>query len=135
VSIYPFLLLINNQIYMEELKKIEDMAGHIKEYARVRIAEARMEVVEKAAGVLAQLVARMFVVLIYAAGVGFVAVAGAFVLGRWMGSMAGGFLVAAGFFLLAGVIAGIAKRRLICEPVMDEIIFQLYENNEDDEED
>jgi hypothetical protein len=120
---------------MEELKKIEDMAGHIKEYAQVRIAEVRMEVVEKAAGVLAQLVARMFVVLIFVICLAFAATAGALVLGRWMGSMAGGFLVAAGIFLLAGVIAGFAKRRLICEPVMDEIIFQLYENNEDDEED
>ena len=122
-------------MYMEELKKIEDMAGHMKEYAQVRIAEARLEVVEKAASVLARLVARMFVLLIFVVCAVFAATAGALVLGRWMGSTAGGFIVAAGFFLLAGVIAGFAKRRLICEPVMDEIIFQLYENNKDDEED
>jgi len=117
---------------MEELKKIEDMAGHIKEYAQVRIAEARLEVVEKAAGVVSRLVARMFVALIFVVCVTFAATAGALVLGKWMGSAAGGFFVAAGFFFLAGIVAVLAKQRLICEPVMDEIIHQLYENNEED---
>jgi hypothetical protein len=120
---------------MEELKKIEDMAGHIREYAQVRIAEARLEIVEKVASVLARLVARIFVVMIFVVCVVFAVAGGALVLGRWMGSMAGGFFVAAGFFLLAGVVVAFAKQRVICEPVMDEIIYQLYENNEDEEED
>jgi len=120
---------------MEEIKKIEDMAGHIREYAQVRIGEVRLEVVDKAAAVLAGLVARMFIVLLFVVCAVFAATAGAIVLGRWMGSLAGGFFVAAGFFLLAGIVVALAKRRLICEPVMDEIIFQLYENNEEDEED
>jgi len=52
-----------------------------------------------------------------------------------MGSTAGGFVAAAGFFLLAAVVTGFARQRLICGPVMNEIIVQLFENTEDDEED
>lgn len=54
------------------------MAGNIREYAQVRIAEVRLEVVEKAAGVLAGLVGRMFVVLLFVVCAVFAATAAAF---------------------------------------------------------
>jgi uncharacterized protein YqhQ len=46
-----------------------------------------------------------------------------------------GFLIVAGFFLLSAVLIRVVKQRIIRIPVMNGIIYQLFKNDENDEED
>ena len=120
---------------MEELKKIEELTGHVREYVQVRITETRLLLAGRTAKVMSQLIADATVLLVFGVGVLFAAAAGALALGRWLNNTALGFLIVAGFFLLSVILIRLGKQRLIRTPVMNEIIYQLFEKDENDEED
>jgi len=120
---------------MEELNKIEDLTGHVKEYVQVRISETRLILAERTAKVISQLVADATVLLVFAIAGLFAGIAAAFALGRWLNNTALGFLLVAGFFLVSATLIRLVKQRLIRVPVMNEIIYQLFQNDDNDEED
>lgn len=118
-----------------ETHKIEHFAGHLKEYVQVRIDETRLMLAERTAKVLSQLIADGIILAVFGICLLFGATAGAFALGVWLHSTALGFVLVAGFFFLAAIVMRWSKQRMIRKPVMDEIIYQLFQNGEDDEED
>jgi len=120
---------------MEDLKKMEDLFDHTREYIHVRLDEAKLAVAEKISAVLSLLIATTVVNVIFLLCLIFASAAGAFALGQWWGSYWLGFLSVAGFYFLLGLFIWAAKERLIRTPVMNAILRQLFNNNDSDEKD
>ena len=119
---------------MEDLKKIENLFDHAREYVNVRVDEAKLGLAEKASAVIAQVIAMIVVNVFFLVSLLFGSIAGALALGRWWGSNWLGFLAVAGVYLLVGILIRASRERMIRLPVMNAIIRQLFKNDEDHEE-
>lgn len=120
---------------MEEYKKIEDLVGHAREYVNVRIDEAKLAVAERSSGVIAMLIARSVVAIVFSGSLLFASVAASYGLGAWLGKTWLGFLLVAAFYFLLGILVWAARERMIRMPVMNAIIHQLFKNDYSDEKD
>jgi hypothetical protein len=122
-----------NNYYMlgEAFTKAEELADHVKEYVNTRVAIAKLDVAEKTSGVIANATAGVVVAVVLVLALIFGSIAGAYALGEWTGRMYWGFLIMAGFYLLAGVVVWNMRERLIRIPVMNAIIGQLFKEDND----
>jgi uncharacterized membrane protein (DUF2068 family) len=120
---------------MEEYIKFENLIDHTKEYVNTRIDKAKLTVAEKTSEVVAHLIARAVVSLVFIFCLLFASVAAAYGAGLWLGKVWLGFLLVAAAYFLLGWIVWAAKERLIRIPLMNMIIHQLFKNDTDDEED
>lgn len=112
----------------------EDFATSIRDYADARIDEVKLNVAEKTSAVIANLAARVIVVMVFVFFIIFAVIALALLLGAWLGKWWIGFLIVAGFFLLTAIIAWMAREKLFRLPLMNAIIGQLFKMDEDEED-
>jgi hypothetical protein len=116
--------------------KAEDLAGHIKDYINNRVDSVKLNVAEKTSKLGANLIAFVIVSVFALFFVVFASIALAYVFSALTGKLYWGFLMVAGFYLLAGVIIWSARERLLRLPVMNALLQQLFtEEKEEDEED
>jgi len=120
---------------MEELKKVEDLFDHAREYVNIRVDEAKLAIAERVSAVMAMVIATAVVNVIFLLSLIFASAAGAFALGLWLKSYWLGFLLVAGGYLLAGLLVWAAKEKLIRAPIMNAIIRQLFKKDDDNEKD
>ncbi|HRO86031.1 MAG TPA: phage holin family protein [Niabella sp.] len=113
--------------------KAEELTGTVKEYINTRIDAVKLNAAEKSSSVAANFIAGSIVAFMFFFFFIFGGIALSFGLGNWIGSTWAGFLVTAILFLLIGILAWMAKGKLIRLPIMNALIQQLYD--EDDEED
>ncbi|MDO6429485.1 phage holin family protein [Flavitalea sp. BT771] len=119
---------------MEDLKKIENLLDHARDYINIRVDEAKLSVAEKTSGVIAMVIATTVVNIIFLLALIFAGAAGAVAIGQWLNNYWLGLLMVAGLYLLAGLIVWAAKERLIRIPVMNAIIRQLFKNDNDEKD-
>jgi hypothetical protein len=119
---------------MEDLKKIENLFDHARDYINIRADEAKLSIAEKASGIAAMVIATTVVNVIFLLALIFAGAAGAVALGQWLDSYWLGFLLVAGIYFLAGLFVWVARERLIRIPVMNAIIRQLFKNNDDEKD-
>jgi uncharacterized membrane protein YdbT with pleckstrin-like domain len=112
----------------------EDFATSVRDYADARIDEVKLSVAEKTSAVIANLAARIIVVMVFVFFIFFAGIALALLLSEWLGKWWIGFLIVAGFFLLAAIVAWIAREKLFRLPLMNAIIAQLFKKDEDEED-
>ncbi|MBN9385595.1 MAG: phage holin family protein [Chitinophagaceae bacterium] len=120
---------------MEDLKKVEDLFDHTREYINIRVEEAKLAVAERVSTVMAMVIAATVVNIIFLLCLIFASAAGAIAIGTWLKSYWLGFLLVAVFYFLAGLLVWVAKERLIRVPIMNAIIRQLFKNNNEYEKD
>jgi hypothetical protein len=119
----------------EEFKKIESLLEQIKDYANTRIAQAKLSIAENVSKVISNLVASLFAVLVFFFFLFFVSFAGAIALGQLFNNSWLGFLIVAGFYLLAGIIIWWLKEKLLRIPIMNSLIGKFFNNSAEDEKD
>lgn len=112
----------------------EELVTAIREYADARIDEVKLITAEKTSGLLANLLAGLVVAIVFIFFIGFASIALALLLGAWTGKWWLGFLMVAGLYILAGLIAWIAREKLIRLPLMNGLIRQLFKREEDEED-
>ena len=120
---------------MEELKKVEDLLDHAREYVNIRTDEVKLAIAEKVSAVMAMVIATTVVNIIFLLCLIFASAAGAFALGLWLKSYWLGFLLVAAFYFVTGLLVWSAKEKMIRVPIMNAIIRQLFKNNNEDEKD
>lgn len=118
---------------MEDLKKVEDLFDHAREYVNIRVDEAKLAVAERVSAVMAMVIATAVVNVIFLLCLVFAGVAGAIALGGWLKSYWLGFLLVAAFYFLTGLLVWAGKERMIRTPIMNAIIRQLFKNSNEDE--
>ncbi|RXK62643.1 hypothetical protein ESA94_06500 [Lacibacter luteus] len=118
----------------ETFAKAEELAGHVREYIHNRLDVAKLDTAEKTSKVAAFIIAVVTVAVFIFSFIFFASVALAFVFSRTTGSLAGGFLIVAGIYLLIGIIIWLLKDRIIQLPIMNALLKQLFREEEDDDE-
>jgi uncharacterized membrane protein len=108
--------------------KAEDLATNIKEYADSKIEEVKLQVAEKSAAIMANVIAGIVVAMVFIFFIIFVSVALAVGLGIWIGKMWVGFLVVAFLYLLVGGLVWKARVKFIQFPIMNAFVAQLFSN-------
>ena len=113
--------------------KVEEMADNIKEYINTRMESVKLSAAEKSSKILANAIAGVIVAIVFFFFIIFAGIALSFGLGEWIGKTWAGFLIVAILYLLIGIIAWVARGRLIRLPIMNALI-QQFTNDTDDEE-
>lgn len=120
---------------MEKIfSNLEELTGLVKDYADTRIESFKLNAAEKSSNVIANGIARLVVAIMFFFFFVFTGIAVSIVLGEWIGKIWTGFIIVAGFFLIAGLIIWYAKGKLVRVPVMNAMIQQLFKNDEEDKE-
>jgi energy-coupling factor transporter transmembrane protein EcfT len=118
----------------ETFKKVEELAEHVKEYVNNRISSMKLSTAEKSSGLLANIIARVIVVLVFVFFVAFVSIALAFFLAKKTGELYWGFLMVAGFYLLLALLVWALKERILRMPIMNAMLEQFFKNEEDEKD-
>lgn len=119
----------------ETFAKVEEMAGHIKDYVNIRMDKVKLDVAEKTSGILANLIAGAMVLLVFLLFFLFVNFSIAYALSEWIGKTWAGFLIVAGFYLVIGTVIWLARQRILQIPIMNRIAESLFKNEAEDEND
>jgi hypothetical protein len=114
-------------------EKVEEMAGHVKEYFNNRLASVKLNAAEKTSKIAGKVIAVMVVAVIFLLFMVFASIALAYLLGKWTGEMYQGFLIVAGIYLLSGILIWAAKERWIRLPIMNAMLQQLFKEEEDED--
>lgn len=114
---------------MEEFEKLESLIDNGATYAQVRFDEARLTIAEKSAGLIAFVVVRSVITLVFMTCLLFVSAAAAIVLGDRFGREWLGFLLMGGFYFLLGWLVVATRDRLLRLPVMNAVIRQIFKDS------
>jgi uncharacterized RDD family membrane protein YckC len=112
--------------------RAEELANTLKEYADNEIASVKLNVAEKSAAVLANLIAGCIAAAVFLLFFIFSGVALAIFFVGITGKIWSGFLLVAFLFLLTGIIIWAARIKLIRLPVMNFFLTQLIKYDEQD---
>lgn len=116
------------QIFLE---KIEDIFHSSKEYINLRIDEVKLDLAEKMAILLSNLIAKMIIGLMLVLFLFFGSFALAFALGDYFNNTWLGFLLISIFYLSLAIIVWITRVQLIQIPILNSFLKQLF--TQDDE--
>ncbi|MBI5371934.1 MAG: phage holin family protein [Sphingobacteriales bacterium] len=119
----------------EEFRKFESLADQLKAYVNTRVSQAKLSLAEKVSKLAAMMIAMLMSALVFFLFLVLLCVAGALLIGQWLGSAWLGFLVVAGLVLLLGMILWLARDRLLRIPIMNALIEAMFDSAEEDEKD
>ena len=125
----------NQPIMSEEFNKFESLAEQLKAYVNTRVSQVKLSLAEKVSNLAATMIAMLLSALVFFLFLTLLCVAGALLIGQWLGSLWLGFLIVSGFVLLIGLLLWLAKDRLFRIPIMNALIEAMFENEEADEKD
>ena len=121
---------------MEEVfSKVESLAENVRDYVNTRIDTVKLTAAEKSSKLLSNLIAGAIVAVVFLLFFLFVNFSIAYALAEWVGKTWAGFLIVAGFYLLAAIIVWAGREKIIRVPIMNSILNLLFKNDEEDEED
>ncbi len=119
-----------NQSFSTNVAEIYAIA---RSYLTTRIELWKLSLLEKTALAGAFIVSSVIIVMIVAFCLLFVSLAFAFWYGQKTGNMATGFLITAGFYVIAGLIFIISRKHLITRPVIRSLSSIIYEDDKPEE--
>jgi hypothetical protein len=118
----------------ETFTKVEELADHVKEYLNNRIASVKLSTAEKSSGLLANIIARAIVALVFVFFIAFASVAVAYVFAKFTGELYWGFLMVAGIYLLLGLLVWVFREKILRMPIMNGMLQQLFKNDDDEKD-
>jgi len=114
--------------------KIEELAGHVKEYVDNRLASVKFSTAEKSSAVIANILAKSISLLIFFFVIGFASFALAYVLAKITGEYYWGFFIVAGIYLLIALLVWALKEKILRLPIMNAMLRQFFKNEEDEKD-
>jgi len=115
--------------------KVEELADHVSEYVKTKIASVKLGAAAKSSKVLSNFFARIIVACIFLFFLVFANIAAAYALSAWIGKMYAGFLTISGVYFLLGIVVWKGREKFLRIPIMNGIIRQLFKENEENEQD
>ena len=117
----------------ETFVKVEELADNLKEYAEIRVEEAKLKIAERSSGLIANLMAGLLVRVGVVLSIMFAGLAVAIFLGEWWGRPALGFLIVSIIYLIVAWIVWTLRERFIRIPMMNSIMKHLTKKSEEDD--
>lgn len=119
----------------DTLSQIRELIAAGREYIETSVDSVKLTAAEKISLVISKLVAGTLVTVVFFFFLLFASVAGALALSSWLQLAWGGWLIVASFYLLIGFLVLAVREPWIRIPVMNNIIRQLFKDDEKDEND
>jgi hypothetical protein len=114
---------------MESTKgEFSELVDDVKEYIQTNAEIYKLQASEKAADMGALLAINVVLLIVASMAFLFVSIAAAFLIGELLGKTYLGFLIVAGFYVLAGLIVLYARDRGLKESIADSIIRSIYKS-------
>ena len=101
---------------------IENLINQTKDYAEKRIELYKMKVVDKTGFFISAIVLGLIFFVLFFIFFFILSIGLGFLIGSWVNSNAGGFLILAGLYLFAGFLLFILRRKLIRGPITGVLI-------------
>jgi hypothetical protein len=117
----------------ETFGKVEELADNLKEYAEIRVEEAKLKIAERSSGLIANLMAGLLVRVGVVLAIMFAGLSVAIALGGWWGMPALGFLVVSVIYLIIAWIVWSRREKYIRIPMMNSILKHLTKKGEEDD--
>ena len=117
----------------ETFSKVEELAGHVKEYMNNRLDAVKLSAAEKSSKLLAQVIAFSIVFIVFIIFIIFAGIALAYFLSKLTGEYYWGFAIVSALFLLIAWLTWKTKEKLIRLPIMNAILNQLFKEDETNE--
>ena len=113
-------------------EKAEELITNIKSYINLRIDGLKLEIAEKTAEIVTNLIVSSVVFIVFLLFIIFASIALAYGLGEWLEKTWLGFLIVSCGYMFIGIITLLLKDKLIKFPLMNGLIKQFYKNEEAD---
>ena len=107
--------------------KVDDLTGHIKDYAETYYKLSVLKVAEKATNAGASALVVISLVTLGFFGIVFASLGLAYWLGNLIESRVGGFLIVAGIYFLGLVLIVMMRKKIIFPFIRNSIIRKIYE--------
>jgi len=117
----------------ETFVKVEEITDNLKEYVEVRVEDAKLRLAERSSGLVANVIAKIIVILAFSVALIFLSIALAIALANWWGQMWLGFLAVGGIYVLLGLMVWSMRESVIHIPMMNSILKHLTKKDEDDD--
>lgn len=118
---------------MEEiLNRAEELVTHVKEYVDNRVSSAKLKAAEKTSGIVSSMLAAVIVGAVFFLFTLFASTSLAYALSGLTGKVSLGFLIVAGFYLLAGFIVWTGRKKILQLPILKSLLKQLFKEDEQD---
>ncbi|MEP7107532.1 MAG: phage holin family protein [Ferruginibacter sp.] len=114
----------------QEFHKAEELVLQLKAWVDTEIALAKLKFAEKLSKVISNLITVLFVGSVLFLFIFFASFALAWLVGELFGRIWAGFLMVAIFYLIVGIVAWLAREKILRAPVMNAIIRRLFSKEE-----
>lgn len=112
--------------------KADELVGTMKEYVNNRIDFLKLEAAEKSSGLIASLLARAIVAVVFLCFFIFAGVGMSLLAGEYTGKTWAGYLIVAFVYLLLGIVAWAGRSWMLHMPIMNALIKEIFKGDEED---
>lgn len=116
---------------MEVANKIENLLGHVKEYAETKVEIVKLYAQDKSSEVISSLASAIIITLLGTISLLFFSLGAAWEIGRIFGNASIGFFSVAGFYLIISIVLCVFRKQLIKGPIADFLIRKFNADEKD----
>ncbi|HNP53101.1 MAG TPA: phage holin family protein [Ferruginibacter sp.] len=109
----------------------ERLVDQFKSYVNTRLQAWQLSLAEKAASIIANVLAAIFCLMVLLLFVVMLSIGAALLLGEWLGHYWLGFLIIAFIYLFMGIVFWSLRKKLIQFPLMNVFLQQLIQANDE----
>lgn len=113
---------------MSELEKIEGISDSVKQYVQLNYEIIKLEAINKTSEIGSSIFASLIIGIVFILFVLTLTLGAGFYLSTLLGDTFSGFLIIAGFYLLISIILLVGRKKLLDDPIRDNIIRKLLAN-------
>lgn len=110
-----------------ENTNVEDLFYKLKEYADVRLALFKLKGVNKAAGILSNLIVVIILIVLLFLVVICITIGIALLIGSWLGHSYYGFFIIGGLYIIIGLIIYSGRDKYLKAPVSNKMLKELLD--------
>lgn len=112
--------------------KVNELVGTMKEYVNARIDLLKLEAAEKSSGLIASLLARAIVAVVFLCFFIFAGIGLSLLAGEYTGKIWAGYLIVAFAYLLLAIVAWAGRSWILRIPIMNALIKEIFKSDEED---
>jgi hypothetical protein len=110
----------------QEFNKAEELIDQLRGYVHTEIELGKLIVAEKVSKISSNIIASIFVGVIFLFFLLFISFAFAYMIGNWLEKIWMGFSIVALFYLVTGIAVWFGREKLLRIPILNAILRQLF---------
>jgi len=110
---------------MENKSEIENLVSQAGDYLNTRLELLKLKTVDKAAEVISSVVSKLALIFFFVLFTLIVSMGAAFWIGDMLGKTFYGFFIIAGFYLIAGLVLYVCRRKWLKAPIANVLIRKI----------